>query len=75
MPAALGLRGCEVVAEFAVSYRHGGASRASAATTRVRTGLTRSSTASVAARQPLSLINPPAPADRRRPFASYFGRP
>ena len=35
VPAALGLRGCELVAEFAVSYRHGGASRAGAATTRV----------------------------------------
>lgn len=79
VPAALGLRGCELFAEFAVSYRHGGASRAGAATTRASVGLARStSTAPVAAaasRLPLSLTDcrPPRPVGGAH-FPSYFGR-
>lgn len=79
VPAALGLRGCELFAEFAVSYRHGGASRAGAASSRA------SVRDSHAPPRPLLYKRRrrgchwawPAcrpPADRRRPFSGYFGR-
>ncbi|CAK1545020.1 unnamed protein product [Leptosia nina] len=74
VPAALGLRGCELVAELAVWYRHGRASRARTDTTlhSARSVCSRA-TAPQAARLPLSLNNPPAPAGRRRPYPIYFG--
>lgn len=79
VPAAFGLRGCELFAEFPVSYRHGGASRAGAATTRASVRvraralhLGRSCSGGGVAAATEAEHAPPAPADRRRPFPELF---
>lgn len=74
--AAFRLGGCDLVAEFAVSYRHGSASRAGAATraSYARASNRSSSGGGVAAATKL-IYPPPARADRRRPFHGLFWAP